>query len=120
MYYFLYDLLDLVWYAVCIVGRLLLAGLLIALIVLILRGKDSPRSERRNGRQVCAADAVVISKRSTLAEAGNEMLNLVTFRTETEELEMPVAGPDFYLLAEGDRGVLNYTDERFVSFTKDR
>ncbi|MCM1148901.1 MAG: DUF2500 domain-containing protein [Butyricicoccus sp.] len=105
-------------------------GLVIAVFVVVIV-KGLGQWSRNNNSPRLTVPAFVTAKRTNVSHhhhAGNigamhstsSTSYYVTFQFESgDRLELHVSGPEYGLLAEGDRGMLSFQGTRYLSFERD-
>lgn len=105
-------------------------GLVIAIFVVVIV-KGVGQWNRNNHSPRLTVPALVVTKRTNVSHhhhAGDmgamhgtsSTSYYVTFQVESgDRLELHVSGPEYGMLAEGDRGMLSFQGTRYLSFERD-
>lgn len=106
-------------------------GLVIAIFVAVLV-KGLGQWNRNNHSPRLTVPALVITKRTNVSHHNHHTGDMgamhstsstsyyVTFQVESgDRLELHVSGPEYGMLAEGDRGMLSFRGTRYLSFERD-
>ncbi len=106
-------------------------GLVIAMFVVVIV-KGLGQWSRNNNSPRLTVPALVITKRTNVSHHHQHTGDMaamhstsstsyyVTFQVESgDRMELHVSGPEYGLLAEGDRGMLTFRGTRYLSFERD-
>ncbi len=106
-------------------------GLVIAIFVVVIV-KSLGQWSRNNNSPRLTVPALVITKRTNVSHHHQHTGDMaamhstsstsyyVTFQVESgDRMELHVSGPEYGLLAEGDRGMLTFQGTRYLSFERD-
>ncbi len=98
---------------------ILLAGaivLSVAVVVFVLKFARS--GKKSNDGTVLSSTAKLI--KTTVKDMYNDVAYMVTFELpDNQKVSFDLSEEDFNELSEGDKGVLTYQDDKFMSFTKE-
>ena len=79
---------------------------------------------KNNNSPVLTVDASVVSKRTNFSRSGGEHHHsstryYATFQVESgSRIELPLSGPEYGLLVEGDTGKLTFQGTRYLGFAR--
>ena len=92
------------------------------ILVNIIRGIG--QWNKNNNSPVLTVDASVVSKRTNFSRSGGEHHHsstryYATFQVESgSRIELPLSGPEYGLLVEGDTGKLTFQGTRYLGFAR--
>ncbi len=114
----LFNLFDLLAFVLI---PLIFLAVLAVMGVFIVRGISQWR--RNNASPVLTVDAAVITKRMRVSHGAGDMPGhtsyYTTFQVESgDRMELQVSGPEYGMLAEGDRGRLTFQGTRYQGFQR--
>ena len=79
---------------------------------------------KNNNSPVLTVDATVVSKRTNVSHSGGEHHHTstsyyATFQVESgSRIELPLSGPEYGMLVEGDVGTLTFQGTRYLGFVR--
>ena len=104
-------------------GLFSLVFLLAVLSIVVQLVRNIGRWSKNNASPRLTVEAEVVTKRTSVHGGGENThastRHYVTFQVDSgDRMELPVTGPEYGMLAEGDRGRLTFQGTRYLGFER--